>query len=319
MSSPPAAAAPVAPPATDSAGGAPAALTPARAVPPGAGDPSPPFEPPPSSPPSETPSAPAAQPEDRRSRVGSYLSGLLRGWSPSGVSGARGRAPSEAPRAADGPPPGPAADVAAAEAQAPPPPKEAAPWEPPASREEEERRIQAEVDRRAARAARQQADGARSTRAQQLQALAEEERRTRETDVYRAAELRTQLDAYQAQEAFVGDLVRAYDAVTVDPVVLALPEGERSAVLADVPPTLEGRKTVVEQTLQRLERLWRADERAKVTARLKQSSAFRKEVLTERQGLSSLEGGQDEPELVLGGTASRAPDPSAWFRYVLNR
>jgi len=108
-------------------------------------------------------------------------------------------------------------------------------------------------------------------------------------------------------------MVRAYDGATLDPLVLALPEGERGTVLADVPPGLDGRKALVERTLKHLEQRWRADEAAK----LKKSAAFRKEVLAEwRAGaLGDADAPDEEPELVTGGNGHR-PNLSmnAWLR-----
>ena len=105
----------------------------------------------------------------------------------------------------------------------------ASPWTAPASREEEERRVQAEVDRRAARAQKQQAQ---QTRAQQRAVLEQQEREARQTDVYKATELREQLDAMAAQEQFVAGLVGAYDQSTLDPLVAHPPRGRARRPLA---------------------------------------------------------------------------------------
>lgn len=190
-------------------------------------------------------------------------------------------------------------------------PETAPPWEPPTSKEEEERRIQAEVDRRAARAQRQQAEQGRLTRAQQLALLEQQEREARQTDVYQAAQLRDQLDAHRQQEEFVHGMVRAYDAVSLDPLVLALPEGEREAFLQDVPPGLDGRKALVERAIDRI----KAHARAEAEAKLKRSGAFRKQVLAEWRQTPAEDGGDDEPELV-NGTGGHRPGLSmnAWLR-----
>jgi hypothetical protein len=172
------------------------------------------------------------------------------------------------------------------------------PWSPPASREEEDRRVQAEVDRRAAKAQRQQSA---QTRAQQVALLQQQEREARETDVYRAAELRNQLDAEQARDEFVAGLVGAYDQSTLDPLVAELPEPERATLLADVPTGMEGRKQVVERAVARIKALAGAE----AEARLKKSAAFRKQVLAEWRSNPMDEGAPDEPELVAGGNGHR--------------
>ena len=180
------------------------------------------------------------------------------------------------------------------------------------------RKAQSIVDRREARRQREQADQGRLTRSQQLAALEEQERQARQTDVYQAAQLRDQLDAHRAQEQFVTGMVRAYDGATLDPLVLALPEGERTSLLADVPPGLDGRRQLVESTLKRLEQRWRADEASK----LKQSAAFRKQVLAEwRSGaLGDADAPDEDPELLPGGTAHRrGPSMNDWLRGEIRR
>ena len=185
------------------------------------------------------------------------------------------------------------------------------PWSPPASPEEEARRVQAEVDRRAARAQKQQAQ---QTRAQQRALLEQQEREARQTDVYKATELREQLDAMAAQEQFVAGLVGAYDQSTLDPLVGALPEPERAALLSDAPTGMEGRKALVEKAVASI----KAQGAREAEARLRKSAAFRKQVLADwRRGLHGDDDAPDEPELVSGaGTNGHRGGPSMndWLR-----
>jgi hypothetical protein len=164
----------------------------------------------------------------------------------------------------------------------------APPWQPPNSKEEEERRIQAEVDRRAAKAQKEQSQ---STREQQRQLLIAQEREARETDAYKAAELRNQLDAMTAQEQVIQGMARLWDQATLDPLVKALPEADRNAVLETAASGIEGRAALTADVLRRLESHWRADEAKK----LRSNPAFRKELLNTYR-----EHGADEPELVTG-------------------
>ena len=211
--------------------------------------------------------------------------------------------------------PAPASEAKAPASEAPSTPPEtpdtepSSPWAPPASREEEERRVQAEVDRRAARAQKAQAQ---QTRAQQRAVLEQQEREARQTDVYKATELREQLDAMAAQEQFVAGLVGAYDQSTLDPLVASLPEPERAALLQDVPTGMEGRKALVEQAVTAL----KAQGAREAEARLRKSAAFRKQVLADwRRGLHGEEDAPDEPELVGGTNGHRAgPTMNDWLR-----
>ena len=168
------------------------------------------------------------------------------------------------------------------------------------------RAVQAETDRREAR---RQRDGQQALRQQQRVQLEQQEREAREVDPYRAVELRNQLDAQQAQEQFVQGLAQAYDRVTLDPLVSALPEADRRAVLAAIPPTFDGRSQVVAETLKRLEAQWRADQGAK----LRKNPAFRKQVLAEWNGSAAADDGS--PELVGAGVAGRGrgTDINAWL------
>jgi hypothetical protein len=292
------------------AAGAPGAPATAPAAPP---SPSPAQPVPPAE--SRAPSAPEAPPEDARHPARSWLSRLLRGESresPAPASPPGDEAPSAPSTTADATSGQTAADAAQE------PPAEATepdtPWTPPASKEEEARRIQQEVDRRAAKAARQAQQQGNLTRAQQAALLAQQEREARETDVYKAAELRNQLDALAAQEQFVAGMAQLWDQFAVGPVAKRLPQAVHQRFTAEAPDGPEGRGYVVEQSLRWLEQHWRQEEREK----LKKSPAVRKQLLAEmRRGELGDDLAPDEPELLGGRTTSRPATPNDWFRQVL--
>jgi hypothetical protein len=230
---------------------------------------------------------------------GSWLQRFLRPGTP---------APAGKPErpASESPPGGPSGP------QETPDTEPSSPWAPPSSREEEERRVQAEVDRRAARAQKQQAQ---QTRAQQRAVLEQQEREARQTDVYKATELREQLDAMAAQEQFVAGLVGAYDQSTLDPLVSALPEAERGALLSDAPTGMEGRKALVEKAVQAI----KAQGAREAEAKLRKSAAFRKQVLADwRRGAHGEDDSPDEPELVASGVGTNGhrggPTMNDWLR-----
>ena len=227
---------------------------------------------------------------------GSWLQRFLR----PGTPGPAEKAPEPASGSAPG---GPSGSQETPETEPP------SPWTAPASREEEERRVQAEVDRRAARAQKQQAQ---QTRAQQRAVLEQQEREARQTDVYKATELREQLDAMAAQEQFVAGLVGAYDQSTLDPLVGALPEAERGALLQDAPTGMEGRKALVEKAVAAI----KAQGAREAEARLRKSAAFRKQVLADwRRGAHGDDDAPEEPELVSGTNGHRSGgDMNSWLR-----
>jgi len=147
----------------------------------------------------------------------------------------------------------------------------------PASQSPAARALQAEVDRRRTLELRRSAT---QTGALQRAELEQRERTARQTDVYEAARLRDELDGLQQQEQFIGGLVRAYDAATLDPLLLALPEADRAGVLSEsqrAADAVEARQQLVAGSLKGLERHWRQAERE----RLRKDPTFRKEVLAD--------------------------------------
>lgn len=109
-----------------------------------------------------------------------------------------------------------------------------------------------------------------------------------------------------AQEQVIVGMARLWDQATLDPLVKALPEADRPAVLEHAANGIEGRATLTEDILRRLEAHWRADEAKK----LRTNPAFRKELLNAHREVSA-----DEPELVTGGNGHRAGSSmNDWLR-----
>jgi hypothetical protein len=155
------------------------------------------------------------------------------------------------------------------------------------------RAVQGEIDRRTARANRQRDEQGRYVRQRRVDELRGQARQARGTDVYKAAELEDQADAYQQQELFVRGLVENYDRVSIDPIMQALPEADRAPLLASVPDGLDGRAELV-------------------------GAARRRENADRRQQRAEEDG---EPELVTGIGRGRngTPTMNDWLRGQMNR
>jgi len=158
------------------------------------------------------------------------------------------------------------------------------------TQEELDRKVQAEADRRDAKRA--------------AQALAERRRKLRDEDPWAyAAEERQQEQATTANDQ-VGTLFASigaeHDKHTLDPLVQALPEAERTRILAieGAGSGLQGRKLIVSESLKALEKHWKEEGAKDAEQRLRRNSAFRKQVLADaRRGMA-------EPELLPAGAAS---------------
>jgi len=158
------------------------------------------------------------------------------------------------------------------------------------TQEELDRRVQAETDRR------------ESKRAQTSKEA--ERRKLRDEDPWAYAEQERQAEKTQAQDRqvtdFFGSISREHDKVSLDPLVMLLPEAERSRILGlqGAGVGLDGRKLVVTETLKSLEKQWKAEGKKEAEASLRRNPAFRKQILGEsRRGMS-------EPEFLNGGAAS---------------
>lgn len=267
---------------------------------PGSGPQQTPAEAPPEAP-SERTEAPSSQERTREGGIGAWFRGLLGGRSDD-AGEALAAAPSRDPGAASPPPPDASADAApaAAETEPAPDPAPTDDWQPPRSREEFERAIQAEADRR-------EAKRRKSMTQEQIAALETQERQIRDADPYKAADLRSEADklrdaeqAAEAQREWVAGLVQTVEGPLLTPLVEAVPEGERKALLSGAPDDFVGRRQhIVKTALKTLERTWRADERQKATDALRRDPAFRKEVYL--AGLDE----EDEPDLAPAGASAR--------------
>lgn len=152
------------------------------------------------------------------------------------------------------------------------------------TQEELERRIQSEADRREAK--------------RNQEARAKAKRDLRDKDPWAYAQMEREDEQVQDQtvgvQQFFSNIGTAHDRVSIDPLVLSLPEQERQRILAieGAGSGLEGRKLVVSESLKALEKHWKAEGAKEAESRLRRNSAFRKQVLTEVRGTSP------EPELL---------------------
>jgi len=158
------------------------------------------------------------------------------------------------------------------------------------TREEFDRRVQAETDRREnKRLEAANVDRRRKLRDEDPFAYAEEDRKTEQLG-----------SANQQVTDFFGNISREHDKISLDPLVLQLPEAERKRILSmeGAGVGLDGRKLIVSESLKALERHWKAEGKREAEASLRRNPAFRKQILGEsRRGMS-------EPEFLTGGAAS---------------
>ena len=174
------------------------------------------------------------------------------------------------------------------------PAEDAAPAEQPSTlsltQEELDRRVQAETDRREAkRLQTANAERRRKLRDEDPFAYADEDRKSEQLGT-----------ANQQVTDFFGNISREHDKVSLDPLVMSLPDAERKRILGleGAGVGLDGRKLVVTEALKSLERHWKAEGKKEAEASLRRNPAFRKQILGEsRRGMS-------EPEFLTGGAAS---------------
>ena len=187
------------------------------------------------------------------------------------------------------------------------------------------RAVQSEVDRRAARANKERDEQGRFARRQRVEQLKQQARQARQTDVYKAAELEEQVDGLEQQEAFVRGVVENYDRVSIDPIMQALPEKDRAALMADLPDGLDGRKQLVTAALARLKVVWQAEAVRKVNGRAGQSANGSSQILPPqnpppRRAKPVPEDEEDEPEVSVSGRGRRPPATmNDWIRGQMAR
>lgn len=144
----------------------------------------------------------------------------------------------------------------------------------------------------------------RETARRNREAAAEERRRLRDEDPYRFAQQdKEREDTEQVRQQQTGQLLnllghvgRQHDAVSIDPIVNALPQKERERILQlpEAGQGLPGRKLIVDEALKTYGRLEYERGYREAQAKLKKDPVFRKSVLNE------LRGGYEEPELYPG-------------------
>lgn len=174
------------------------------------------------------------------------------------------------------------------------------------SDEELDRLVQAETDRREARR-QQQAERRANDPSRRIAELEQQAHETRKDDPYKANDLFDEAAALRSTQEFLGGLVGAYDAATLDVLKAAVPEASRAAVFAsdDSVDPLEDRKAQMGRALDALKQQWKADGVAEFQKKLRadtvEGRALRQQTLLE-QG----EGEPDtEPELLVTATPVR--------------
>jgi ribosomal protein L12E/L44/L45/RPP1/RPP2 len=180
--------------------------------------------------------------------------------------------------------------------ESPPEPEQPAGAPPPGTvaltQEELDRRVQAETDRREAkRKAEAEREARRKLRDEDPWAYANEDRKAEEVQT-----------AEQNMQTVFGAIGVEHDRVSIDPLVQALPEAERSRILAleGAGRGLDGRKLIVTEAMKALENHWKAEGAKDAEAKLRRNQAFRKQILAEIRGQSL------EPELLPSGAASES-------------
>jgi len=155
------------------------------------------------------------------------------------------------------------------------------------TQDELEKRIKAETDRR------------ESKRIEQ--AKSERRRKLRDENPWQYAEEERKAEIEQAANSqvtdFFSNVSREHDKYSIDPIVEALPEAERSRILQmeGAGQGLDGRKLIVTEGLKALEKAWKAEGAKDAEDRLRRNPAFRKQLLNEMR-----RNGVREPEMISG-------------------
>jgi hypothetical protein len=173
------------------------------------------------------------------------------------------------------------------------------------TKEELDRRVQAETDRREAkRKTDAEREARRRLRDEDPWAYAEQERKAEETQ-----------NATQNIETLFGSIGLEHDRVSIDPLVLSLPEPERARILGleGAGRGLDGRKLIVTEALKSMEKHWRAEGAKDAEERLRKNPAFRKQILAEVRGQ------YPEPELLPSGAPSTGSSSSDQVNDMLRR
>lgn len=203
------------------------------------------------------------------------------GGDDSSESGSSSGAPESVPSSAEGRTGQPAASAPASTEQASPSQSERDTLA--LTQEELERRVQAETDRRLDKYQREEAERRKR----------EEKRRLRETDPYAYAALEKEEEA--KSEALQRELANAhrmtlstvetYDKSVLDPLMRAVPDADRQAILSSIQPGLPGRGQAATQALKVLENHWKQQGVAQARETLMKDQSFVKEVLAKYGGM----------------------------------
>lgn len=151
------------------------------------------------------------------------------------------------------------------------------------SQAEFDRRVQSETDRRLDKFQREEAERRKR----------DEKRRLRDTDPYAFAALEKEEEeksvALQRELSNAHQMtlstVQTYDKSVLDPLMRALPEADKHAILSSIEPGLPGRGQAATQALKVLEREWVAKGVAQARVTLMKDQSFIKEVLAKYGGV----------------------------------
>jgi hypothetical protein len=228
-------------------------------------------------------------------------------------------APEQPESGAQGSEPEPTAAAPTPQPQAQPTPERTSPGPDDVvrvTRTQLEREIQSRADKLIAKQAREAAKARQE---------AELDRRLEEDPCGVAEEIRTQREQARSMQSqiepihtAIRDTSSSYDRLVVDRVVTALPPDVQQKLYQEIQPVgIEGRSRMVAAALDEIRKSAVAAGKAQgekaAEARLRKSSAFRKELLAE------LRGSEDEPELMPpSGRSPQPADMDDWIRGAAN-
>lgn len=181
---------------------------------------------------------------------------------------------------------------------------------PPKTRAEYERGIQAEVDRRAAKA--QRDAEAKAKKDQERWELDNDQPAVIERRRQELAQEDQQAQQAQVASAFTADLQAKYDRAVLDPLFLELPEATQQSILKSNPfqgDTLKQRQDITKATLAALKKQYKAEGAREAETKLRANPALIK------QQLVDLRDETDEPVTVSGAASNgHAPNMNDFIR-----
>jgi hypothetical protein len=164
--------------------------------------------------------------------------------------------------------------------------------------EEISRLVQAETDRREAKRKKEQLEAEERAKREAIERKLDPN--SPDYDPFQGSEERAELKAREEQEqqliGFLQNIGKQWDTAVIDPLVTALPRAEQERILKleGVGVGIDGRKALVQHSLDALRKHWKAEGAKEAEAKLRENPAFKKRLFAE------LRGETDEPELIEG-------------------